>query len=344
MTYSGTCWNNRGQSTFYGDIGDVEASPLRKFSQEENPVNKFLMSAAALCTLMVAPSIAEAAVRGYSTANVNMRSGPSTGYPAVTVIPYGSSVTINGCMSAVNWCDVSFAGGRGWVSGNYVQASYQSNRVYVAPDYYSGLGIPLVTFDVDRYWGTYYRDRNFYRDRDRWRDYNWRAQRPLPPPPRWDDGRRPPPPGWDRDRDRDRWDQGRDRDRDRWDQGRDRDRDRWDRDRDRDRDNARDRDRERERDRDQARERERDRDQARDRERARDQARDRERARDQARERERDRDREQARERQQREERPSRADRERRDERREQFFRSSREEGNSEQRRDERRCPPGQSC
>lgn len=240
-------------------------------------MKKFLMSAAAFCTLLVAPAIAEAAVRGYATANVNMRSGPSTGYPAVTVIPYGAPVTINGCMSSVNWCDVSFAGGRGWVSGNYVQASYRSNRVYVAPDYYGGLGIPSVTFDVDNYWGTYYRDRNFYRERDRWRDYNWRAQRPLPPPPRWDDGRRPPPPGWDRDRDRDRWDQGRDRDRDR---------DRWERERQRDREQARDRDRDRPRFDDNDRrpppgwDRERDRDRDRDRERAREREREREQARD----------------------------------------------------------------
>lgn len=217
-------------------------------------MKKFLMSAAAFCALLVAPSIADAAVRGYATANVNMRSGPSTAYPAVTVIPAGSPVTINGCMSAVNWCDVSFYNGRGWVSGNYVQASYRSNRVYVAPDYYQGLGIPSVTFEVDNYWGRYYRDRNFYRERDRWRDYNWRADRlPPPPPPRWDDGRRPPPPGWDRDRDRDRWDRDRDRDRDRWD--RDRDRDRWDRDRDRDRGRDRDRDRS---DRDRNRDRDRD--------------------------------------------------------------------------------------
>jgi uncharacterized protein YraI len=210
-------------------------------------LNKFLMRAAAFCALIVAPSVADAAVRGYATANVNMRSGPSTAYPAVTVIPVGSSVTIYGCMSSVNWCDVAFPGGRGWVSGTYVQASYRSNRVYVAPDYYNGLGIPLVTFDVDRYWGTYYRDRNFYRDRDRWRRYDFdRADRRPPPPPRWDDGRRPPPPpGWDRDRDRDRWD----RDRDRWD--RDRDRSDWDRNRDRDRDRDRDRsDRDRNRDRD----------------------------------------------------------------------------------------------
>ncbi len=172
------------------------------------------MSAAVLLALLAAPSIADAAVRGFATANVNMRSGPSTGYPAVTVIPVGAPVTIYGCMSSVNWCDVSFVGGRGWVSGSYVQANYRSNRVYVAPNYYQGLGIPSVTFEVDNYWDRYYRDRNFYRERDRWRRYDWRSERPLPPPPRWDD-RRPPrwddenrrPPRWDDDNRRPpRWD------------------------------------------------------------------------------------------------------------------------------------------
>ncbi len=199
-------------------------------------MKKILMGALTFGALIVAPAIAEAAVQGYATANVNMRSGPSTAYPAVTVIPYGAPVTINGCMSSVNWCDVSFVGGRGWVSGNYVQANYQSNRVYVAPDYYQGLGIPTVTFEVDNYWDRYYRGRDFYRDRDRWRRYDWHADRPLPPPPpRWDDRRPPgPPPGWDRNRDRweqnrDRWEQNRNRweqNRDRWEQNRDRNDDR----------------------------------------------------------------------------------------------------------------------
>ncbi len=214
-------------------------------------MKKFFMSVAALTALFVAPSIANAAVSGFSTANVNMRSGPSTGYPAVTVIPEGTSVTIFGCMSNVNWCDVQFYGGRGWVSGSYVQASYQSRRVYVEPDYYPRLGIPTITFDVDNYWGRYYRGRDFYGQRDRWRRYDWRSERPLPPPPpprwdpdrnppRWDrDDRRPPPPPprWDRDRDPPRFD--RDRDPPRWDRDRnpprfDRDRDppRFDRDRD----------------------------------------------------------------------------------------------------------------
>nr|WP_205938892.1 SH3 domain-containing protein [Rhizobium leguminosarum] len=156
---------------------------------------------------MLAPAIAQAA-EGYSTANVNMRAGPSTRYPAVAVIPAGSSVEIRGCLSDVNWCDVEFYGGRGWVSGQYVQALYQQRRVYVGPQYYRPLGIPMIRFSVDNYWDRYYRNRDFYRDRDRWSrgpDYYYRDR----------DNR-------DRDnRDRDRNWRERDGNRD----GRDRDRD-----------------------------------------------------------------------------------------------------------------------
>nr|WP_206679689.1 SH3 domain-containing protein [Rhizobium changzhiense] len=160
--------------------------------------------------LMLVPAITQAA-EGYSTANVNMRAGPSTRYPAVAVIPAGSSVEIRGCLSDVNWCDVEFYGGRGWVSGQYVQALYQQRRVYVGPQYYRPLGIPMIRFSVDNYWDRYYRNRDFYRDRDRWSrgpDYYYRDR----------DNR-------DRDRDRD----NRDRDRN-W---RERDGDRDGRDRDR---------------------------------------------------------------------------------------------------------------
>ncbi len=131
------------------------------------------------------PAIAEAAT-AIATANVNMRSGPSTRYPAVVVIPAGARVDIRGCLSSANWCDVAAAGYRGWVSGSYLQTTYSQRRVYVDPQYYRPLGIPSVTFSVGRYWDDHYRNRPFYRDRDRWRDGDgWRGER--------------------RDRDRDRW-------------------------------------------------------------------------------------------------------------------------------------------
>ena len=129
-------------------------------------MKKILFGAMALATVL-SPVLAEAA-EGYATANVNMRSGPSTAYPAVTVIPYGAPVDIHGCLADVPWCDVSFSGGRGWVAGRYLQTDYRQNRVYLEPRYYRPLGIPTVTFSVGTYWDRYYRNRDFYRERDRW--------------------------------------------------------------------------------------------------------------------------------------------------------------------------------
>lgn len=171
----------------------------------------FALSAAFVAVL---PGLAAAAT-AYSTANVNMRSGPSTQYPPVLVIPAGQRVDIQGCMQSANWCDVAYAGYRGWVSGSYLQTTYSQRRVYVDPQYYRPLGIPSITFSVGSYWDRHYRDRDFYRDRDRWRDGNYRPRPPRDhdddwrrPPVRDNDGdwRRPPSePSWrDRDRDRER--------------------------------------------------------------------------------------------------------------------------------------------
>jgi len=146
-------------------------------------VKHILLKIAAGGLLLLAPAIAEAA-QGVSTANVNMRAGPSTRYPAVAVIPNGTSLEIRGCLADTPWCDVQFYGGRGWVSGQYVQATYERRRIYVGPQYYRPLGIPTVTFSVGPYWDRYYRNRDFYRDRDRWRrgpDYYYRDHGPYRP-------------------------------------------------------------------------------------------------------------------------------------------------------------------
>jgi uncharacterized protein YraI len=129
-------------------------------------VKKILLGVAAAAMLLV-PSLA-AAADGYATANVNMRSGPSTRYPAVTVIPVDSELEIHGCLADVPWCDVSFYQGRGWVAAQYIATDYRQNRVYLQPQYYRPLGIPTITFDLGNYWERNYRNRDFYRDRDRW--------------------------------------------------------------------------------------------------------------------------------------------------------------------------------
>ncbi|WP_026186529.1 SH3 domain-containing protein [Ensifer sp. BR816] len=152
-------------------------------------MKRTLLKIAAAGMLLLAPAIAQAA-EGFATANVNMRAGPSTAYPAVTVIPAGESIEIYGCLADVPWCDVEFYDGRGWVHGRYIQALYQQRRVYVGPQYYRTLGIPVVVFSFSSYWDRHYRDYDFYRDRDRWRrgpDFHRRPDRsaePYRPPSR----------------------------------------------------------------------------------------------------------------------------------------------------------------
>ncbi|AQS65333.2 hypothetical protein AGRHK599_LOCUS3419 [Rhizobium rhizogenes] len=171
-------------------------------------MKKKLFGAIALVAMLAAPALAEAATRGFATANVNMRSGPSTAYPAVVVIPNGAPLTVHGCLSDTPWCDVSFVAGRGWVAGRYIETTYRQNRVYVEPRYYRDLGVPIITFEAGRYWDRYYRDRDFYRERDRWRRPSGGYWNAAPPPPRAD---------WDRPRPRDEWRDGR---RDDWRDGR----------------------------------------------------------------------------------------------------------------------------
>lgn len=161
-------------------------------------MRKTLLKSLAMVAVIASPAIAEAATRGFATANVNMRSGPSTAYPAVVVVPNGAPVTIHGCLNDRAWCDVSFNRGRGWVSANYVQAASSKGRFVVEPRRYRELGVPIITFELGRYWDQHYRGRNFYGERDRWRR----------PPPRggyWDSAPPKPPRGerWERRDDRD---------------------------------------------------------------------------------------------------------------------------------------------
>jgi hypothetical protein len=75
---------------------------------------KATLIAGAMAAGILAPVAAEAA---YVTSNVNLRSGPGTGYAAITTIPAGAQVSVSGCTS---WCSVNYRGLRGYVSAGYV--------------------------------------------------------------------------------------------------------------------------------------------------------------------------------------------------------------------------------
>lgn len=168
------------------------------------------LAAVALAAAMALPSVSHAASWqwAYATANVNLRAGPSVSYPAVATVPYGSQVRLYGCLPRWSWCDVSWRGIRGWMSGRYLQVQYAGHRRYV-PDVGVYVGVPFLGFDIGTYWGDYYRDRSWYHDRDRYdgRDYRRHDYRHdndrRKPSSRTYDKNWKPDSGWRRDSDRD---------------------------------------------------------------------------------------------------------------------------------------------
>lgn len=63
------------------------------------------------------------AAPGVVTSNVNVRSGPGTGYGVVDTLRRGQSVDVQQCQGS--WCYVAKPGPDGWVAANYLSAGGQ---------------------------------------------------------------------------------------------------------------------------------------------------------------------------------------------------------------------------
>jgi len=126
---------------------------------------------AAIFAMTLAPSIASATSTARVVTDLNVRAGPGTQYPAVTVFPRASRVNVIGCTAGITWCDVSGRGVRGWVSARYLEFSHRGDRL-IGPTYGATVGLPIITFQIGSYWDRHYRDRSWYRDRSRW-DRRW---------------------------------------------------------------------------------------------------------------------------------------------------------------------------
>jgi uncharacterized protein YraI len=140
--------------------------------------------------LLAFPAVASAQSQAYTNNTANVRAGPASDYPIVTQLPGGVPVTVMGCISGYQWCDVAAPNLRGWVYAGRLSYPYQGSNVPVM-NYGMVIGLPIVTFSIGTYWGNYYRGRPWYSQQSRW------AHHPPPPPPRPGAGRPPggPPPG-----------------------------------------------------------------------------------------------------------------------------------------------------
>ncbi|MGF1500477.1 MAG: SH3 domain-containing protein [Paracoccaceae bacterium] len=121
----------------------------------------------ALGLATVATSAAQAATASVATANVNLRAGPSTTYPVVTVVPAGATVATHGCVADYSWCDIAYGTYRGWVSASFLQTVHNGATVVITPVVAAAVGVGVVTYSR-AYWDRYYRAYPWY---GRWASY-----------------------------------------------------------------------------------------------------------------------------------------------------------------------------
>jgi uncharacterized protein YraI len=103
----------------------------------------------------------------YIVSGASLVAGPGADYPSVADLSPGEPVQVHGCLEGFTWCDVSFQGYRGWFDGRLLAYPYNGVRVTLR-GFGAQIGLPVVAFSVEDYWGRYYRDRPFFRDRARW--------------------------------------------------------------------------------------------------------------------------------------------------------------------------------
>lgn len=151
---------------------------------------------AGLAGTFAVPAPAYAQSQAITSMTVNLYAGPAGDYPVVAQVPGGVQMAVMGCVAGYSWCDVSLPGLRGWVYGGYLSYPYQGSPVPLL-NYGATIGLPVVTFSIGAYWGSYYRDRPWYGNQSRWMRHP--PPRPAPPPrpgPRPPShGGKPPPHG-----------------------------------------------------------------------------------------------------------------------------------------------------
>lgn len=77
---------------------------------------------------VVGSSVAALAAPAFATTNVNVRSGPGTGFGVIGVLSRGEGVDIDYCRGS--WCFVNRSGRDGWVSANFLERDRFDDRFY----------------------------------------------------------------------------------------------------------------------------------------------------------------------------------------------------------------------
>ncbi|SDB17353.1 SH3 domain-containing protein [Bauldia litoralis] len=80
-----------------------------------------LVAGLAAAAMVIALTQVAHAAPGVARGDVNLRTGPGTKYARIATIPAGSRVDVLQC---ARWCQVIYAGRRGWASASYIARGY----------------------------------------------------------------------------------------------------------------------------------------------------------------------------------------------------------------------------
>lgn len=146
-------------------------------------MNKRTFTTALLAFAVIGATAAQAAAPGYTTADVNIRTGPDVDFPSIDVIPEGDDIDVVGCLRDESWCDVAWDGARGWVYSEYLAFDHRGETVLLPDIGPSVLSIPLIAFAAANYWDRHYIGRPWYKDRRRWYTFKVRPRAGWRRPP-----------------------------------------------------------------------------------------------------------------------------------------------------------------
>lgn len=131
---------------------------------------------------LLAFSAAAMAENAVTTDIARVRAGPDGSYPEVGELDANTPLQVMGCLDDWSWCDVVFGPNRGWIYSPEISFQYDGGYVPFY-SYAPTLGVAVVPFSIDAYWGRYYHDRPWYRERDQWMQRPLHHQRPPGPLP-----------------------------------------------------------------------------------------------------------------------------------------------------------------
>ncbi|POF28043.1 SH3 domain-containing protein [Roseibium marinum] len=106
-------------------------------------VSVFLSSALLVQSVLVNGVLAAPAV---TTANVNFRQGPGTGYGSFGTVANGTAVELEDCDDGGAWCSISYGGRNGFVSGRYLQLTEAEETTGWPRSFRTDAGATLVLY------------------------------------------------------------------------------------------------------------------------------------------------------------------------------------------------------